>query len=288
MFLRSIKFLLFTLISFLTITPFIVSAESITNNNGIVISEEEYANFSKVYSEGYIMTMTEEKYNKLKTMDFDNIQTSTIYVESTYNPHLNITNNRTFTEEEYNRLRTADSNSSTRSVYNDSTYTTTTSKKLTLSFVAGTNVHTIVVATTWLVLPNTRSYDVIGILTSGFNVINGTQTGEQVYKLNGTYQYVNYSWNGTNTKTLSNGYGTSMNLVDNTSITYFQLVTECEVTASIAHPAVYASYQHATSNVTLAQSQNYTISSTGMGGVFSFGNPGYYIYDAMPGVYLVY
>lgn len=47
---------------------------------------------------------------------------------------------------------------------------------------------------------------------------------------------------------------------------------------------VYASYQHATSNTTLATSQNYTFSLTGYGRVFLFYNSARNIYDAMNGV----
>ena len=87
--LKNVKFIFFVLISIIFIFPTLTSAESITNNNGIVITEEEYNNFLKIYSSDYIMHMTEEKYNQLKEFDFNNIVTETKYVEVMYNQSLN-------------------------------------------------------------------------------------------------------------------------------------------------------------------------------------------------------
>lgn len=47
---------------------------------------------------------------------------------------------------------------------------------------------------------------------------------------------------------------------------------------------VYGSYQHATANISLANSKKYTISRTGYGGVFLFNSPVRSYYDAMGGV----
>lgn len=47
---------------------------------------------------------------------------------------------------------------------------------------------------------------------------------------------------------------------------------------------VYGTYQHATSDLTLSQSQNYTFSSSGLGGVLKFANSVSSKYDGMKGV----
>ena len=49
---------------------------------------------------------------------------------------------------------------------------------------------------------------------------------------------------------------------------------------------VYASYQHATSSISLASSKYYTISKSGYGKVFSFYNNMSSKYDGMGGVYI--
>ena len=49
---------------------------------------------------------------------------------------------------------------------------------------------------------------------------------------------------------------------------------------------VYGAYRHAQGNLTLAQSQKYTIDSSGYGGVIKFDNSVKNYYDAMSGVYI--
>ena len=100
--LKNVKFVFFVLISIIFIFPNLTHAESITNNKGVVISEQEYNDFLNVYDSNYIMNMSEEKYNKLKEFNFDDITKSTKYVETVYNQSLKLTTEREITEEEYN------------------------------------------------------------------------------------------------------------------------------------------------------------------------------------------
>ena len=62
------KYSLFAIGSILAMMP-ITTFAAITNINGIDISDEEYDNFSKAYSHEYIMTMTEEDYERLQSME---------------------------------------------------------------------------------------------------------------------------------------------------------------------------------------------------------------------------
>ena len=275
---KNVKFRFLVLISILLILPISVFAESITNINGIEFSEEEYNNFLKIHTYEYIMTMDEETYEKLKGIDYDSVKTETIYVESTYNPHLGITTDREITEEEYNEYDIepllSDKGSSRETV----------AKKLTLSFATMQLDYNYVVTTaTWKAIPATRSFDVIGIRGYGFSFRNGSQQGQQIYVENGEYKTINYGWNGTNIKKLDNGFGISMNIVNNT-ITALQLTVECDVKATIEHPSIYGSYQHATRDVSLADSQNYTLGGGGLGNVFIYPYSISTAYDDMGGV----
>lgn len=74
----------------------------------------------------------------------------------------------------------------------------------------------------------------------------------------------------------------SQNLVNNATFYYqnVQLTTNCKATMKI-----YATYQHAQGTVTLAQSQNYTLSYNGLGKVVLFNSSDISnIYDEMSGV----
>lgn len=139
------------------------------------------------------------------------------------------------------------------------------------------------VTTLWLVSPAIKSYDVFAMRTDDASIIEGSQEGTQgyIYK-NGSVGFVNYSYNGTNMVKASNGFGISMNLVD-AAHTY-----ECSITARVRATTewaeVYGSYQHAATNVTLAQSQAYTISHNGYGKVINFATAVQNHYDGMQGV----
>lgn len=280
--LKKILFMFYALISILLVVPNVVNAEEIINNNGIVMTEQEYNNFLKVYDSDYIMNMSEEKYNKLKTLDFNNVTTTTKYIETTYNQGLQLTTEREVTEEEFNEF-----NAVSPLLDNGSASYETQLKKLVLSIVGGTTWNYAVVAATWKAIPSNRSYDLIGFYGFGFDFGNGTQKGEQIYVLDGNYTSIPYAWNGTNIKRHSNGFGFSMNIV-NSDITYLQLVAECDVRANIDHPTLYTSYQHAQRNLSLADSQSYTLGGAGLGSVFVFPYSISQKYDAMSGVHIGY
>jgi len=268
------------------IFPVFTFAESITNNNGIVISEEDYNNFIQIHTHEYIMTMNEEKYEKLKSLDYENVENDTLYVETTYNPSLNLTTEREITKEEYDNYSI--SNNGIAPLLDDGgAYYETTAKEITLNVVGGTTWNYVVATATWKGIPSTRSYDVIGVRGEGFNFREGSQGGQQIYILNGEYSYIDYAWNGTNIQRHDNGFGISMNIV-NSNITALQVTVDCDIKATTSHPAVFASYQHAVTDVSLATSQNYTLGGAGLGGVFVFPSNIALKYDGMGGVYVQY
>ena len=271
------------LVGVVTIFPKFTNAESITNINGIVISEEEYNNFLKVHTHEYIMTMSEEKYEKLKSLDYSNVETETKYIETTYNPSLMLTTERELTKEEYDNF----GGSNNARLSDGAQSTETTAKKLVLALIGGTTWNYLSVSATWKYIPETRSFDVIGFRGYGFDFREGSQQGEQIYVLDNTYTVINYAWNGTNIQKHDNGFGISMNIV-NSDITALQLTAECDISPTIAHPEIFTSYQHAISSVSLANSQNYTLGGAGLGGVFVYPYSVSQKYDGMSGLRLTY
>ena len=271
------------LVGVVTIFPKFTNAESITNINGIVISEEEYNNFLKVHTHEYIMTMSEEKYEKLKSLDYSNVETETKYIETTYNPSLMLTTERELTKEEYDNF----SESNNARLSDGGQRIETTAKELILVLVGGTTWNYVSVTATWKYIPETRSFDVIGFRGYGFDFREGSQQGEQIYVLDNTYTVINYAWNGTNIQKHDNGFGISMNIV-NSDITALQLTAECDISPTIAHPEIFTSYQHAISSVSLANSQNYTLGGAGLGGVFVYPYSVSQKYDGMSGLRLTY
>lgn len=257
-----------------------VMAEDIINNNNVVISESDYQDFSKIHTDAYIMTMTQEKYNELKTFDYDTVRSNTKYIETGYNQNLGIYTSRELTEAEYNNINPS---SPPRTRTTGSDMIETAYKKLTLSLTDSGSLTNCTVTCTWKIIPATRSFDVNGLRLQGYGMVAGAQNGHQIYYTNGSYQSVSYASNGTNIKILSNGFGISMNLVNN-SITYLQSTTESSLIPGTGTKAVYGTYQHSTADLTLAQSRNYTIGVAGLGGVFVYPYSISQHYDNMNGV----
>jgi hypothetical protein len=267
------KFLI--LLCSLCFLPSVVNAY--TNNNGVVMTEEQYLDLRKIYSEQHISILEQDRFDELMAMnlDFDNTQETIQYIKVEHNNLTGQTVTSEVTKEEYNNAEP---------VLTRATVIETTYKRIALHLSKGSSPHAVFsFNAVWKYLPATRSFDVIGTRLSNLKVLNASQQGKQIYILNGVTDYVQYNWNGTNIKNLSNGFGISMNLV-NSDVSYL----ECTIDATLeieAYPATaLASYQHATQDVSLATSQSYTIGA-GLGSVFVFSDSVAQKYDGMQGVY---
>jgi len=213
----------------------------------------------QVFPEAVLDSLSEEQYNKYATLDYDNIQTQEIIVPySDYPEQISPFNN----------------------------LVATGYKRLVVHAVPYDNLnYAISLTNEWLQMPVVRSFDVIALRFQDIAIDEGTQTGYQAYTLssNNTTQAIGYSYNGTNMVIKENGYGISMNLVNN-DITYLENFTSVDVALNGTIPIIWGSYQHAVNNVSLAQSQNYNISAAGLGYVINFHPSVDPYYDAMPGV----
>ncbi len=147
---------------------------------------------------------------------------------------------------------------------------TTASKKLTIAKSCSTNC-SIIVRCQWLTNPVIRSYDVIGARLVNTELVTNTI----ITKLSSSSGTEYFS----DLKLLSDGFGVSVKLPSNsTNISVEQKFTV------YSGGSVFASYQHAKSNISLSTSKLYTISSNGYGRVFDFYGSATNVFDQMGGV----
>lgn len=254
----------------------------ITNQNGVRISMTDYNLLTNIYSDAYIQTMTSEGYEnfKAKNININNLVKSEKYYKTVIDHLNNVVTNTEVTENEFNNYNP---NIQTLSVSN---FVETQYKKLSLTLSDNHDGYgDIFVGLLWRMIPSTRSFDVIAVRYVGMTDVDGTQWGRQIWGTNGNYSYVEYGWNGTNINRQDNGFGISMNITNDSTINYLENYIESAVQFTGNFQWAGASYQHATSNTTLAQSKSYTLAENGKNGVILFtGNIGEK-YDNMPGVY---
>ena len=254
----------------------------ITNQNGVRISMTDYNLLTNIYSDAYIQTMTSEDYEnfKAKNININNLVKSEKYYKTVIDHLNNVVTNTEVTENEFNNYNP---NIQTLSVSN---FVETQYKKLSLTLSDNHNGYgDIFVGLLWRMIPSTRAFDVIAVRYVGMTDVDGTQYGRQIWGTNGNYSYVNYGWNGTNINRQDNGFGISMNITNDSTINYLENYIGSAVQFTGNFQWAGASYQHATSNTTLAQSKSYTLAEDGKNGVILFtGNIGSK-YDNMPGVY---
>lgn len=182
------------------------------------------------------------------------------------------------TEDDYNWIKDLNINNSEveiKSVNDSDIMPTGTSytqygRKLTIVKSCSSNC-SIIVKCTWNSIPRVKSYDVIGARLSGTSLLGNIIT-TRINSSSGT-EYSN------NIYKLTKGFGVSVKLPSSgTGISIEQKYTVSK------GGRVYASYQHAKSNISLATSKLYTISSSGYGRVFSFFGAAANVFDEMEGV----
>lgn len=274
----------------LFLMPFMVSASETepfyTNMNGAELNEQQYNNLLKAFSEDTIATMTVEAINQLK--DNENLKkyetTKFVQVDEIYNHkgELISTLEKEITEEEAMNIVNEQKNKvqSRATIYTDSHQTSVKRVTITLSPANGLDIWA-TVTNTWFSIPSVKSHDVVAMRPSANSVIlSNSVSGYQKYD----GKYHNYTSSSSNTKLNSGGLGISMNIDDTVSSSL-----ECSITALFTQYSttvfgVFGTYQHATSTVTLAQSQNYSFGD-GYGGVLVFNSSVASKYDRMGGVY---
>ena len=266
-----------------------VNAEEIyyTNNKGVAMTYEQYQILLEYYSEPEIAVMSEEQFLLETSSEQTKIYSETIYVETKtfVNTRGEITNTeeREISEEEYNSIN-PNAKASCGTMCWETTY-----KKLLIeaSIYDGMVGFKTITRCTWKQLPNIKSYDVIAMRWQ-----NGTSTftptsyyGTQMYNVDDVLRVLEYDTNNTNFKTASNGIGLSMNLTDDATSPHTLSLIVYGTMSNVGNANFYHTYQHAQSNVTLDNSQAYTFSANGLGGVLQFNSSSIQNkYDAMTGI----
>ncbi len=247
-----------------------------TSAKAATLTDEEYSRLKIIFSDARIATMSDEDAQRYLSYDLENTNSISKYYRVTETANGTVSTEVTKTEAE--EASQATNNNITRGASHRTTY-----KNIAIDTTpAGTNRYWVNFFTNWLIMPKVKSYDVNAMRVDDATIVAGSQKGTQSYKSNGTISEVNYSYNGTNMVNQSNGFGISMNLVD--SATLLELDIEAIVVSTSKWATVYASYQHAASNVTLAQSKAYNISHNGYGEVINFATAVENYYDGMQGV----
>lgn len=253
-------------------TPRIVHAEEnvyYTNNNGVEMDEDNYNNLVEKLTLEYVSFMTQREYDSLKNHELPIVAEKSIVSETL----------------EIGGIPMEVASPSSVSG-NLNSYKTTSKQLSIIVYNWGNGQYYVKASNEWLTIPKIRNYDVFAMRPDdGFSLVSGTPSGTQYYTTATTSDAIIYQPDGANTVTLSNGFGMSMNLVDNSDVDSFLNTITARVSGSSG--TVSASYQHCTSNsVTKAQSMDYYLSVNGLGGVIMFNNASVDAkYDGMMGVY---
>ena len=284
---QSIKSFVFSILAMMVFIPNVFAKDNVffTNMNGVEKTKEEYELMSEHFDKYLVQGMPQELFDEA-VKDIDSIKTETLekkYIETITVRLPNgevITKENLITKEEYDNytpiVPLEDCNVGIACWE-------TNAKEFSFNVTGSDDLKTFSVKNIWRTMPIVRSYDVIAARysASNSNIRRTSYSGMQVGKENTYYT----SGNG-NIKETSNGVGISMNLYDdvNDILNNFLFIT-FKLSGDV-NLDFYATYQHATSNVTLAQSQDYTFGASGLGGVLDYASSTIRNrYDGMQGLY---
>ncbi len=213
--------------------------------------------------EAYLDSLSVEEYNKLLTLDVSKA----------------VTNEKTYKDNKY-----PEGISPMSPDFWETTY-----KKIKVSAIPyGDGIdYNVSVDLQWKYIPAVTSFDVIAVRFDNLAYNPSVARGNQYYTLKstGASNLIGYSANGTNIVKKNNGFGISMNIVDD-PLTDLRCFISVDAAIASSTGTIYGAYEHAVRNVTLAQSQNYNISYAGMGRVINFAESVWDNYDDMDGVYI--
>ena len=254
------------------------------NDNGVSIPLDKYNYLKNFIPEGTLKSMDKDFYDSVKNVTFTVLNYEEKYVV-TKTKYINgfpvETTEQEMEETDFNKyFETNNDRLSCNDGYHVC-YETSGKKIFDQTSKGNDGILYINTELRWKTNPQVKSYDVIATRwTNSFSpdYFQGTQ---YYTDSNGFDQYITYNSGGSNSKVLSNGIGVSMNLVDSGS----NFGASLFIRGSYVYGTYYTSYQHATHNVTLSQSKNYTLSSSGLGGVIKFNSGIGSYYDGMSGIY---
>lgn len=259
------------------------------NKNGVKIDNRVVAKFAGKLEEDHFEYVTEDEYTILKNLSETGFKEEKIInVEKNLieNGEIIETQNYNLTEEEY-AIESAISPMVTCTDGAAQACWQTNSKRLTLWVGVNyeNNYISAYVDNEWLTVPNVKEADVIALRFTGTvrtNLVSGSQ--HYVKASTGNGGIIDYPRGNGNIQQFSNGAGISMNLVDDGK-NHSSFMAWGGYFDNISGIDIFASYQHATSYVSVADSKQYNLSASGLGGVINFTNSTIRSkYDGMTGV----
>lgn len=286
---KKIKIAVISLMVMTLFVPTVASAkESVyyTNLNGVEMTEKEYNNLRKIYTEDTIATLEKAAVDAFKNEENLTVTKSEKYIQ--IDEYLDRDGNVIASDQKEVTKEEAEAfaENQKRGIQTRGSSHQTNMKKIVITGSASSaSIKTVTVTNTWLSIPSVKSYDVIAFgngtsLSMTFNSISGYQ------KWDGNT--ISYNSGSQNTKkSASGGVGVSMNIVDEVKSSLQNSLTVTFYNGSNPYTA-YGTYQHATQNVTLAQSQNYSFSRSGLGKVLNFSSSVKNKYDGMQGVNITF
>lgn len=273
--------MLIVTIGLFALTSYVDAKAYYTNKNGVEMTQIQYEKMAGIFSERKIENLTQIEFDKYKDKE---VADSGILYEKTSYLNGEVLSQEYISEEEYNRASDIENSCSP---YSDTFQELETSYKRLAAQLFTDN--SVLATLTWKKIPVYKSYDIFGMRFQFFNYLSFG--GTQDYYIGNTGYRINYDMSSPGFKAQSTGFGISMNLKDGDDIEEYGLLIESqlglqETTSKIAH--VYVSYQHAQANLTREQSMSYSMSISGLGGVFLFSDPNIEAYyDDMTGLHLV-
>ena len=268
----------------------------IVTMTGVELSEKQYNNLLRAFDHSTIITLdpfTIDLYKDAETI----ISTSQKYyirVDTTYSNGEIVAENETLIREQlYNLVSDIPVVEPRYSATCGKDTHTTSYKTLTIAISysgSSSEFRTVKLTNTWKKIPTCKSYDVIAISPKNLSMQLPT---DGLINASGYMQYdgkiINYNWGSNNMKVVhksgvfKSGVGLSQNIPDNVTSSLKNSLTVSFYNTDQLFIA-YGSYQHATQDVTLKESQDYTISVLGMGSVIYFSDDVAPYYDDMQGV----
>ncbi len=256
-----------------------VSAEVLNPN--VDISDEGYEKLAEFMSEVEMGMIDQDTYNMFmekNVIGYQSYIVETTYVSSSTTLPEKV-NERTMTVEEF---ASSPAPAATCEFYDSSSVCETSMKYMILSVLDLVDGIQFTMHNSWKSMPKYKSFDVMAIRwESNFSL--DTYFGEQI--TNGNTDYVSYNVGNGNYKSGTNAIGLSQNLVDSAT----EIDNKLYVTGFCSSSGtVYATYQHAQDEITLATSKLYNFSSSGYGNILSFYGNASGIYDNTTGLSVDY
>lgn len=268
------------------------------NELGARLTASGYNKMLEYMSEEDLSIFTQKDFDYMvEHIDEDGVQTDEKYVRTTYEEGKPVVDEYITEEEMLEDVNVVNKPLNAISTYGmsieDTDYKQTDMKKITMTgYMVDATVKEVTLECKWIKLPSVRSYDILAFRPSKTSYISAGVDSSTLYGIqhwSSTQSDIKYPASSSNVKFTDGGVGVSMNLVDDATELYLKAGARFAVSAGSNSDdkgfVVFGTYQHATKDVSLSDSQKYNISSAGMGGVLKFkNNKEYYSYDNTPGL----